>query len=157
MHHRHHPICIFLILLWSFKLFSVHSIHWLWTWPLMATFICTLVSFSFMYSNQVLLPRVFGLPALDFYFFCVRSGRQVCLSVLWTAFWRVLLKLKALCPFQEVNCCSPSREGFNMSGIGAILPLKQIYMIKDSVLCETRNFGTLQEILKISIHIFLSY
>ena len=56
-------------------------------------------------SNSVgaLLPRVFGSSASDFDVRWVRSGRQVCLNGPWTASWRVLLKLKALRPFQEVN------------------------------------------------------
>ncbi len=52
---------------------------------------------------RALLPRVFGSSALDFDVRWVRSGRQVCLISPWTASWRVLLKLKALRPFQEVN------------------------------------------------------
>ena len=65
---------------------------------------------SSLKKPRALLPRVFGLSALDFDVRWVRSGRQVCLNSPWTASWRVLLKLKALRPFQEVNCCSPVRS-----------------------------------------------
>jgi len=65
---------------------------------------------SSLKKPRALLPRVFGSSALDFDVRWVRSGRQVCLISPWTASWRVLLKLKALRPFQEVNCCSPVRS-----------------------------------------------
>ena len=58
---------------------------------------------QFEKKPRALLPRVFGSSALDFDVRWVRSGRQVCLISPWTASWRVLLKLKALRPFQEVN------------------------------------------------------
>ncbi len=58
---------------------------------------------SSLKKPRALLPRVFGSSALDFDVRWVRSGRQVCLNSPWTASWRVLLKLKALRPFQEVK------------------------------------------------------
>ena len=61
------------------------------------------LSEQFEKKPRALLPRVFGSSALDFDVRWVRSGRQVCLISPWTASWRVLLKLKALRPFQEVN------------------------------------------------------
>ena len=61
------------------------------------------LSEQFEKKPRALLPRVFGSSALDFDVRWVRSGRQVCLFSPWTASWRVLLKLKALRPFQEVN------------------------------------------------------
>ena len=68
------------------------------------------LSEQFEKKPRALLPRVFGSSASDFDVRWVRSGRQVCLNSPWTASWRVLLKLKALRPFQEVNCCSPVRS-----------------------------------------------
>merc|ERR1712086_428345 len=65
---------------------------------------------SSLKKPRALLPRVFGSSALDFDVRWGRSGRQVCLNSPWTASWRVLLKLKALRPFQEVNCCSPEKK-----------------------------------------------
>ena len=62
---------------------------------------------QFEKKPRALLPRVFGSSASDFDVRWVRSGRQVCLIGPWTASWRVLLKVKALRPFQEVNCFSP--------------------------------------------------
>ena len=61
------------------------------------------LSEQFEKKPRALLPRVFGSSASDFDVRWVRSGRQVCLISPWTASWRVLLKLKALRPFQEVN------------------------------------------------------